>query len=217
MNSRELLVQIADWLGWQSEDLAAGLRSAFDALRLHDYAQAHPELPEMADEWEAVDLISAVGYNPFEEEYHDAELSGAGAALSALECARDLLDSVAFVAKEGDKDKPLAAINAVLGSAAPVPQDSRQLASRVIVARKADGSVRAFGWDCSITRAQAKGWLADGLTLELITAEQLRGIPDPDGILSTSAPIGVVLTFDQASKMLSTTDSTARGQSPNGN
>lgn len=217
MNSRELLAHIADWLGWQTEDLAAGLRTAFDALRLHDYAQAHPELPEMADEWEAVDLIAAVGYNPFAEEYHDSDLSGAGAALSALEGARDLLDSVAFVAKVGDKDRPLAAINAVLGSAAAVPEDGRQAESRVIAARLADGSVRAFGWDCSITRAQAKGWLADGLTLELITAEQLRAISHPDGILSTRAPVGVVLSFDQASKLLSTADATGRRQRTNGN
>lgn len=69
MNAREMLSHVADWLAWQDEDLNAKLKNAFDALRLYDYAQSHTSLPEMADEWEEEHLISALGYNPFEEEY----------------------------------------------------------------------------------------------------------------------------------------------------
>lgn len=64
MNAREVLVCVADWLGWQEEDLAFGLKSAEDGLRLYMHAQANPDLPEMADEWEAKDRIAAVGYEP---------------------------------------------------------------------------------------------------------------------------------------------------------
>ena len=64
MNAREILVAAADWLGWQEEDLSFGLKSAEDAIKLYAYAQAHPELPEMADEWEPKDRRKALGYEP---------------------------------------------------------------------------------------------------------------------------------------------------------
>jgi predicted transcriptional regulator len=64
MNAREVLACVADWLGWQEEDLSAGLKSAEDGLRLYMYGQTHPELPEMADEWEPKRRIQAVGYEP---------------------------------------------------------------------------------------------------------------------------------------------------------
>ena len=118
MNAREQLAAIADWLGWQEESLSFGLRNSMDALRLYDYAQAHPNLPEMADEWKPRDLIAALGYNPFEqaEAVHGREVSSTGAseATNAMKAARDLIDSVAYIVKEGDKDKVLAAIDAVL-------------------------------------------------------------------------------------------------------
>lgn len=89
-----------------------------DALRLYDYAQSHPNLPEMADDWEPRSLIAALGYNPFDqvEATHGRNVSstGATAAAKAMKAARDLIDSVAYVAKEGDKEKVLAAIDAVL-------------------------------------------------------------------------------------------------------
>ena len=116
MNARERLEMVAYWLGDQDENLSAGLKTAFDALRLYDYAQAHPNLPEMADEWTPRQIIAAVGYNPFEEEPHEALVSGADAAVLALKAARKLIDSVAFVAKPGDKDEPLIAIDTILNA-----------------------------------------------------------------------------------------------------
>lgn len=64
MNAREILAAAADWLGWQDEDMSAGLKSAEDGLRLYAYAQAHPDLPEMADEWTSKQRRAALGYEP---------------------------------------------------------------------------------------------------------------------------------------------------------
>ena len=64
MNAREILVAAADWLGWQDEDMSFGLKSAEDAIKLYAYAQAHPDLPEMADKWEPKDRRKALGYEP---------------------------------------------------------------------------------------------------------------------------------------------------------
>lgn len=64
MNAREILAAAADWLGWQEEDMSFGLKSAEDGIKLYAYAQAHPELPEMADEWNAADMVKALGYDP---------------------------------------------------------------------------------------------------------------------------------------------------------
>jgi hypothetical protein len=64
MNARELLAAVADWLGWQDEDMSYGLKSGEDALKLYAYAQAHDELGEMADEWEPKDRKKALGYDP---------------------------------------------------------------------------------------------------------------------------------------------------------
>lgn len=66
MNAREQLAAVADWLGWQDESLSFGLRNSMDALRLYDYAQAHPNLHEMADEWPSRTRIAALGYDPLE-------------------------------------------------------------------------------------------------------------------------------------------------------
>lgn len=82
MNTREKLIAIADWLGWQDENLSFGLRSVADAERLYDHWQAHAaELPEMTDEaWfspsgEEVDRIDiaarrrvVLGYDPLNSE-----------------------------------------------------------------------------------------------------------------------------------------------------
>lgn len=115
MNTRETLALIADWLGWQEETLSFGLRNAFDALRLYDYAQAHPDLGEMADEWEPCDRIAALGYDPMDGTNHEAETTGAAGVVTAISKARKLLDSVAFVVREGDTKKPIAALDAALG------------------------------------------------------------------------------------------------------
>lgn len=71
MNAREELFEAADWLGWQTEDLAAGLKSAEDGLKLWRYWQSHPNLPEMADDQyddDGLDLsaerVKALGYDP---------------------------------------------------------------------------------------------------------------------------------------------------------
>lgn len=117
MNARERLADAAEWLGWNDEDLSAGLRNAFDGLRLYDYAQTHPDLPEMADEWEPGDRVAILGYDPLaegRETYHEAETSGAMQAAIVLEMAKDLLVSVAFVAKEGDAEEVINAIDAVI-------------------------------------------------------------------------------------------------------
>ena len=113
-NARETLKAVEHWLGWNEETLSFGLRNAFDGLRLYDYAQANPDLPEMADEWEPLDRIKAIGYDPLGEPSHEAATSGASQAEKALVEARKLLDSVSFVAKEGDTRKPLKLINAVV-------------------------------------------------------------------------------------------------------
>lgn len=115
MNARETLAHAADWLGWQEESMSYGMRNAFDALRLYDYAQAHPDLPEMADDWDEAHFIAAIGYNPFSGMNHEATTSGADAAADAMNLAHSLIDSVAYVATEGDKDKPLAALRCALG------------------------------------------------------------------------------------------------------
>lgn len=98
MNARETLAHAADWLGWQEERMLYGFRNAFDALRLHEYAKAHPELPEMASDWEEAHFIAAIGYNPLSGEDHEAKTSGADAAAKAkakakaMDLARDLID-----------------------------------------------------------------------------------------------------------------------------
>ena len=70
-NAREILVIVADWLGWQDEALSDGLKSPKDALKLWEYAQAHTDLHEMADQWHPKVLRDALGYNPFKAQ--DAE------------------------------------------------------------------------------------------------------------------------------------------------
>lgn len=115
MNARETLAHVADWLGWQGETLSFGLRNAFDALRLYDYAQAHPNLGEMADEWEPNDRVAALGYDPMEGTINKAKTTGADGVVTAMTKARKLLDSVAFVTKAGDTAKPIAALDAALG------------------------------------------------------------------------------------------------------
>ena len=118
MNAREQLLAIADWLGWQEESLSFGLRHSMDALRLYDYSQSHPNLPEMADEWETRSFVAAIGYNPFDQKEaqqgRDVTTTGATDAAKALKAARALIDSVAYVAKEGDKDNVLSSIDQAL-------------------------------------------------------------------------------------------------------
>ena len=118
MNARETLKHVAHWFGWQDEQLSAGLKNAFDALRLYDYAQANPDLPEMADEWDEKHRIAAVGYDPLAdyEAWHEAETTGANEAANALRNAYTLIDSVAHVAKPGDKERVLPEIARVISA-----------------------------------------------------------------------------------------------------
>jgi hypothetical protein len=78
LNAREQLSDAADWLGWQHEDLSAGLRSPEDGIKLWRYWQSMPvKLPEMADEEITEDGVEsaqkhrvlALGYDPIAE-YH---------------------------------------------------------------------------------------------------------------------------------------------------
>lgn len=118
MNAREQLKAVADWLGWQDESLSFGLRHSMDALRLYDYAQSNPDLPEMADEWESEQRGLALGYDPLDTEEaakgREVAESGATAAYKAILQARKLIDSVAFVAKEFDSAPVLQSIDAVI-------------------------------------------------------------------------------------------------------
>lgn len=60
-NAREQLEACAVWLGYQDENLSAGLRSADDGLKLWRYWLAHADvLPEMADEEVAEKGIESV-------------------------------------------------------------------------------------------------------------------------------------------------------------
>ena len=76
-NAREQLEACEDWLGWQDEDLSAGLKSPEDALKLWRYWNQFAEiLPEMADEEvETTDgksvewhRMTALGYDPLNRE-----------------------------------------------------------------------------------------------------------------------------------------------------
>lgn len=122
MYAREMLLHVAAWYGDQDEHLSSGLKNAFDALRLYDYAQAHSDtLPEYAEEWTPEQREAALGYDPLSDSavdgiYHEPEHTGAAIAADAMHQAAQLLDSVAFVAKEGDTEKPLADLRAVLSA-----------------------------------------------------------------------------------------------------
>ena len=118
MNAREQLKAVAEWFGYQEESLSFGLVNTMDALRLYDFAQSHPDLPEMADDWTSRDRITALGYDPLKTpeatKGREVVSTGAQEAISALVLARELLDSVAYVAKEGDTSDVLKAIDSVL-------------------------------------------------------------------------------------------------------
>lgn len=118
MNSRETLAHVADWLGWQEEQLSYGMKNAFDALRLYDYWMDHQEtLPEMADEWDEKDRIAALGYDPMEScNCYESERSGATDAANALRNSYVLIDSVAYVKEEGDSLHILPQISNVLSA-----------------------------------------------------------------------------------------------------
>jgi hypothetical protein len=117
-NAREYLAVVAEWLSYQEETLSFGLVNAYDALRLYDYAHANPHLGEMADEWLPQDREAALGYDPLATieaiEGSCVVDSGATQAHQALVASRKLLDSVAFVATEGDTAEVIALIDKVL-------------------------------------------------------------------------------------------------------
>lgn len=67
-NAREQLEACEDWLGDIDETFSDGLRSPEDALKLMRYWLANEDvLPECPNEWEAADLIKAIGYDPMAE------------------------------------------------------------------------------------------------------------------------------------------------------
>lgn len=76
LNAREKLLAIADWLGWQNEDLSFGLKSPEDAVKLHNYWQERADtLPEMADDekddegrWMFMFRKHALGYDPLAQD-----------------------------------------------------------------------------------------------------------------------------------------------------
>lgn len=120
-NSRELLVAVAEWYGDQDENLSAGLRSAFDALRLYEFWTSRPGLPEFCDEAtddDGNDLAAlraqALGYDPLAVDFTGDAPTGVKQVLGALDAAETLLDSAAYVLKPGDTAKPLRLIRGVL-------------------------------------------------------------------------------------------------------
>jgi hypothetical protein len=72
---------------------------------------------------------------------------------------------------------------------------------RMIVGRSSSGAVEAAGWDCAVTRKDAREWLERGLVLEFVTGDQLDAL-DVGDVFSTTAPIGEVLTRQQATSAL---------------
>ncbi|MEM8519518.1 hypothetical protein [Janthinobacterium sp. CAN_S7] len=124
-NMREKAEAIALWLGYHNEDIAYGLRALADAEKLYDYWQAHSGvLPEFCDE-DADDptvnvrqhRIAAIGYDPLMIVMEGGTLTPKiDKTAEALRVAQKLLDSVAFVAKEGDTKRPLRLINSALAA-----------------------------------------------------------------------------------------------------
>ena len=74
-NAREKLAAIANWLGWQHENLSYGLKTPEDAIKLYDYWDVRGDtLPEMADEFidddgrfMAIFRKDALGYDPLDQ------------------------------------------------------------------------------------------------------------------------------------------------------
>lgn len=72
LNSREKLLAIADWLGWQDENLSEGLKCPEDAIKLYNFwIERSDSLPEFADDLQddegrlvSVFRKAAVGYDP---------------------------------------------------------------------------------------------------------------------------------------------------------
>ena len=75
---------------------------------------------------------------------------------------------------------------------------------RMIVARNHTGQVEAAGWDCSSTRASAKGWLARGLQLEFVSHQQIARLfkLTKAHVFATWTPVGETLSLAQAKKAL---------------
>ena len=72
INMREELENCAAWLSFHHEDIAYGLKSPEDALKLWRFGRAHPELAEFCDQpegdvsdWTDKHFKAAIGYNPF--------------------------------------------------------------------------------------------------------------------------------------------------------
>lgn len=120
---REKTAAIAEWLGCHHENIAYGLRSVADAEKLYDYWQSNSHLvPENCDDEPddpSVNVrqhrINAIGYDPLEVPLNGAKQPPkVNKSHEALIAVKTLLDSVAYVAKEGDTKRPLRLINAAL-------------------------------------------------------------------------------------------------------
>lgn len=61
-NTREKMLLVADWLGWQDEQMSFGLRSMRDAEELYDEAMAGDN--EMAEDWTSAARKRVLGYDP---------------------------------------------------------------------------------------------------------------------------------------------------------
>ncbi|OLP04528.1 hypothetical protein BLL52_4286 [Rhodoferax antarcticus ANT.BR] len=81
-------------------------------------ARDHGQLAIWLRELEACRADAALGYDPMTTkeavEGREVNATGAANAVLAMVAARKLIDSVAYVAKEGDKDNVLAAIDAAI-------------------------------------------------------------------------------------------------------
>jgi hypothetical protein len=89
-----------------------------------------------------------------------------------------------------------------------IPLDSTELGpkeyGRMIVARNETGEVEAAGWDCSSTRASAKGWLLRGLQLKFVPHQQICRLLKltKAHVFATLTPVGETLSLAQAKQAL---------------
>lgn len=63
-NAREQLEMAAAWLGRTHEDLAFGLKSPEDGIKLWRYGMTRAE-DTYADDWSSAELTRVLGYDPF--------------------------------------------------------------------------------------------------------------------------------------------------------
>lgn len=72
-SSRQSLEDALRWFDEHDGTFCSGVKSAMDALRLYEYAMAHPEVPEFADSWGNAKLKAVLGYNPWKRDTNVAK------------------------------------------------------------------------------------------------------------------------------------------------